>query len=460
MQTSSSSTVATGARLALAAGSSRAAVAPWAPRCAATRKQTTFVRPSKQLLGQARDVAAAVALKWAEEEVSEVGFNTATGISVCSHFDSGNVDIVDISNPQDLRLRIHSDPYTEKEDREHFQWFYFRVAGAKNQPLRIRLVNAQKASFPNGWAGYQARASYDRKRWFQVPTTYDESTGLALEHTPQRDAVYYAYWAPYTYEMHQQLIASLQDDDRVCMKVLGQTHDGHDIELLRIGTKGEKSRKIWITARQHPGETMGEYFVEGLLRRLLDRDEALSRKLLAEAEFYVVPCMNPDGCWRGHLCTNAEGFNLNRHWDAPDAATVPEVYHVLKKMEEIGVDMYIDVHGDEVINHNYLHGNEAIPSWDDRLSGLQDRFRQAFHRMDPTFSTIDSFGMDGNTTADMSVAQRVVGEKFKCLAFTVEMPFKDSEEFPDEECGWSAVRSQHFGASILNAVADVLPNLR
>lgn len=410
-----------------------------------------------------RDVAANVALKWAEEEtsVSSVGIDEASGISVCSHFDSGNIDVVDISNPQNIRLRIHPDPYTEKEEREHFQWFYFRVAGAKNKALKMKMVNAGKSSYPEGWNGYQARASYDRKRWFQVPTTYDEEAGhLVIDHMPQRDAVYYAYFAPYTYEMHQQLIASLQDDDRVTMKVLGQTHDGHDIELLRIGTPAEGKRKVWVTARQHAGETMSEFFVEGLLARLLDRDEALSRKVLMESVLYIVPCMNPDGAWRGHLCTNADGYNLNREWLNPDKAEVPEVACVLAKMDEIGVDMYMDVHGDEVVGHNFIHGNEGIPSWDTRLAGLQDRFREAFHRMDPTFCTTDSFGTDQPNTANLAIAARQVGERFKCLAFTIEMPFKDSEEFPDPENGWSAVRSQHFGAAILNAIAEVLPHLR
>ena len=36
----------------------------------------------------------------------------------------------------------------------------------------------------------------------------------------------------------------------------GETLDGHDLDLLRIGTEGEGKRKIWVVARQHPGESM------------------------------------------------------------------------------------------------------------------------------------------------------------------------------------------------------------
>lgn len=62
---------------------------------------------------------------------------------------------------------------------------------------------------------------------------------------------------------------------------------------------------------------MAEWFVEGLLDRLLDEDDAVSRTLLDKAVFYIVPNMNPDGSVRGHLRTNAAGVNLNREWQTP-----------------------------------------------------------------------------------------------------------------------------------------------
>ena len=72
----------------------------------------------------------------------------------------------------------------------------------------------------------------------------------------------------------------------------------------------------------------------------------------------MVPRINPDGCFRGHLRTNAGGANLNREWcdsflptgepyTAPTLERSPEVYHVLAEMDRTGVDCCIDVHGDE-----------------------------------------------------------------------------------------------------------------
>lgn len=67
------------------------------------------------------------------------------------------------------------------------------------------------------------------------------------------------------------------------------------ISSSQIGEHGEGKRVIWVIARQHPGESMAEWFAEGLLERLTDPHDATSRALLDKAVFYVVPNMNPGG---------------------------------------------------------------------------------------------------------------------------------------------------------------------
>ena len=63
----------------------------------------------------------------------------------------------------------------------------------------------RQATYPDGWTGYAAVASYDRIAWFRVPTTYD-GTQLTIEHTPLRDSIYYAYFEPYSWERHLDLL--------------------------------------------------------------------------------------------------------------------------------------------------------------------------------------------------------------------------------------------------------------
>ena len=74
------------------------------------------------------------------------------------------------------------------------------------------------------------------------------------------------------------------------------------------------------------------------LHRLFDEDDPVAAALLHKAVFYVVPNMNPDGSFRGHLRNNAAGMNLNRAWAEPSMERSPEVFLVRQKMEQTGVD--------------------------------------------------------------------------------------------------------------------------
>lgn len=150
--------------------------------------------------------------------------------------------------------------------------FFFRVANVKEKPLTLKIVNAGEASYPEGWYGYNACCSYDRRRWFRVPTSYDQDNGhLTIKHIPEHQSAYYAYFAPYSLDAHMHLIAQMQLSERSELVMLGETLDGHDLDLLVFGKQAPEKKKIWVIARQHPGETMAEWFAEGMLGRLADR---------------------------------------------------------------------------------------------------------------------------------------------------------------------------------------------
>jgi murein tripeptide amidase MpaA len=53
-----------------------------------------------------------------------------------------------------------------------------------------------------------------------------------------------------------------------------------------------------------------------------------------------------------------------------------------------------------------------------------------------------------------------VGEKFDCLALTLEMPFKDHDDAPNPQTGWSAERSAQLGKDVLSVLARMLGELR
>lgn len=375
-------------------------------------------------------------------------------MQISSQFDSGNIEVIEASSADNIQLAIRKD-----NQSDFYQWFHFKLHNNERSEHVLTITNAGQSAYLEGWTDYQAVASYDREHWFRVPTSFD-GQNLTIRFTPEYDSVYFAYFAPYSYERHQNLLHNAQLSDECQLQVVGQTIDGNDISVLKIGQEAEGKPVIWLTARQHPGETMAEWFMEGFIERLLDPDDGVARSLLSRAVFYLVPNMNPDGSIRGHLRTNAVGVNLNREWQDPSIEQSPEVYFVREKMLETGVDMHLDIHGDEALPYNFVAGCEGIPSYDERHKLLEESFKEVLLAITPEFQDEKGYDKDEPGKANLTVGSNWVGETFKCLAYTVEMPFKDNDLLPDEETGWSGARSHLFGRDVLTAIFHVVDDLR
>ncbi len=372
---------------------------------------------------------------------------------VSSQFDSGNIEVIDQSDPSAVRLRIRRDA-----GQDHFQWFYFRVTGARGTPLTLRIENAGQASYPEGFQEYRAAVTYDRVHFGRVDTQFDGKV-LTLCDTPRLDTVYYSYFAPYSLERHADLVGYAASQPHVEYERLGASVEGRDMDLLRIGQPAPGKKVCWIIARQHPGETMAEWLVEGLLHRLLDEDDPVASALLHKAVFFVVPNMNPDGSYRGHLRNNAAGMNLNRAWAQPTMERSPEVFLVRQKMEATGVDFFLDVHGDEGLPYNFIAGSDGIPRWNDRLAHLQGRYVDELLRLSPDFQKDFGYPVDPPGSANLSMGAHWVGERFDCLSLTLEQPFKDAANRPHRD-GWSPKRARRLGQTQLDALRPLIDSLR
>ena len=370
-------------------------------------------------------------------------------IKISQQFDAGAIEVLRADDAQSIELNIRKDSHADIT-----QWFYFRLQGAQGEACTIRFMNAGKSAYPDGWKDYQAVASYDRETWFRVPTSFD-GTVMTIAHTPEEESVYYAYFEPYPWDRHLALIDSAQASPLVRLIDLGSTVEGRDMNLLVVGD-ADAEKKVWVIARQHPGETMAEWFVEGMLEALLDQANPFARQCLQDAVFYVVPNMNPDGSVHGNLRTNAAGANLNREWMTPTMERSPEVFLVKQKMHEIGCDLFLDVHGDEGLPYVFVAGSDALENFTAEQKAEQDHFIADFKVASPDFQ--DEHGYeDGPFTPEvLTMGSPHITHAFGCLSLTLELPFKDNANDPDPQTGWSGARSAALGAAVLQPILSTL----
>ncbi len=374
-------------------------------------------------------------------------------MQIKSNFDGGNIIVESLDDPSNIRLQIRKD-----HQSDFYQWFYFELTGASGQKVTLRITNAGGASYTEGWSGYRPVVTDDGENWVRIDADYADGE-LVFSHKVTRDAVRFAYFVPFSMERHQALVKKVSQHPNVQHEILGQTLDGQDMDLLIIGDGASKKFNIWFIARQHPGETMAEWWMEGLFDRLLDADDEIARTLLDQCRIYVIPNMNPDGSTRGHLRTNAAGMNLNRAWAAPSMDQSPEVFLVRRKMHETGVDFHMDVHGDEALPYNFLAGFESIPSLDQTQLEKYKLFQETLDRVAAEFQTVHGYPVNPPESSDLRKCTDYTAESFGCAAMTLEMPFKDNADNPDIIVGWSPEKCRQLAKDCLEALSLTLTGL-
>lgn len=373
-----------------------------------------------------------------------------TQIAIDAAFDSGNIEVLSVDGAC-ARLTLVKDHMSD-----FAQWFHFRVTGAEGQAVELKITGLNESAFTGGWPGYDACVSEDREYWARTASSFDkdeEGGTLTIQYTPVSNIAYFAYFAPYSMERHHDLIAEAASCEGVELTRIGTTLDGQPLDMLQMG---EGDKQVWLYARQHPGETQAEWWMEGALECLTDPADPVARALLQRCRFHIVPNCNPDGSRRGHLRTNAVGTNLNREWAEPSAEKSPEVLAIRNKMDETGVDFAMDVHGDEAIPAVFLAGYEGIPSWSDAFGEEFYRYERILDRRTPDFQTELGYPKTPAGRANLGISTNQVAERFGACAMTLEMPYKDLADAPEPEQGWSPERCKLLGRECLAALLEWL----
>lgn len=371
-------------------------------------------------------------------------------ITINAGFDSGNIEVLEIDGTH-AKLAI---PYDAGD--EFKQWFHFRVAGAAGRELVLHITGLNDSAYPAGWPDYTSCVSEDRSYWGRADSSFDkdaDSGTLTIRYTPTGDVAWFAYFAPYSIDRHHDLVSEAAASEGVTHRQLGTTLDGQPLDCLSLG-EGETC--VWLYARQHPGESMAEWWMEGALEVLCDPTDPVALALRRRCRFHIVPNCNPDGSRRGYLRTNACGANLNREWAEPTEERSPEVLAIRNAMDADPPAFAMDVHGDEAIPAVFLAGAEGIPSWSDERGAPFYRYQQILDRRTPDFQTELGYPVSAPGTANLAISTNQVAERFGGTAMTLEMPFKDLADAPEPDQGWSPERSKLLARDCLAALLEWL----
>mmetsp|Transcript_23064 Transcript_23064/g.22456 ORF Transcript_23064/g.22456 Transcript_23064/m.22456 type:complete len:243 (+) Transcript_23064:235-963(+) len=209
--------------------------------------------------------------------------------------------------------------------------------------------------------GIKKDATYQSKSFFTLTFTYE------FHHSG--DSVFFAYCYPYTYsDLMEDLIQIELDPLRnsyLSRKTLCKTLAGVNCDYLTVTSREKieninKRKAVVISARVHPGETVGSWMMRGVLRFITDPHHPEAKMLRDNFIFKIIPMLNPDGVINGNYRCSLAGCDLNRRWKNPSRVLHPTIYHTKRLVKalhaERGCVMYCDLHGHSRKQNVFMYG--------------------------------------------------------------------------------------------------------
>ena len=195
-------------------------------------------------------------------------------------------------------------------------------------------------------------------------------------------AIRLAKYFPYTVTRKDLWIASVANDSRVSVDVLGTSVQGRPLQRLRITDSTVPAAGkvgLWIHSGIHPAETTSYQVVEGLVDWLLSAD-AYAAALLDEAIVHIVPMANPDGVVAGNYRTNVNSSNLESQWAAPYNSSQPEIVALRTEIEQLmgtvsspganPLQVVLNLHSSHNVSYPFHFRHNANASWSPGATGV------------------------------------------------------------------------------------------
>jgi hypothetical protein len=337
-------------------------------------------------------------------------------ISIFTNFDGGSLGKVEHVTKTHLRCAVIGEVDQDKRNRQA-SWYYFRLDGGRGRTLTIDLVDlpGEYNYQPNRGAiteGMTPFYSEDQKVWKPLLTSeYDKQTPmLRVKIRPRKNSVWIAALPPYTHQHLKTLLAGFAGRPELRTESVGKTVGGREMTVLTVtdpATPEAGKKVVWLMARQHAWESYTSWVCEGALRFLLSSGET-ARRIRRETIFKIFPVGDPDGVARGGVRYNANGFDLNRNWDAEDSDRIPEITTqrraVLAWLDGgHKIDLFLTMHNTDPAE--YLDGP---PASEPEIQALTERFYQTLTSQTTFSPTRRPHDVKASTTEGMKGRMNVV----------------------------------------------------
>lgn len=309
-------------------------------------------------------------------------------ITINTNFEGGSLGKIQKISDTHFICAVKGE-YNEEGRNRQASWYFFRLDNVRDRDLTIELVdlvgeyNGRYGACPLS-AATRPVFSYDGRAWqhFGALEWNDTSKTATLRFRPAHDRLWIAHIPPYTTRDLERLLDAARQSPHARVEVYGRTPGGRDLVLVTVtnfAAPDAGKKVVWLMARQHAWEAGGSHVADGALRFVLS-DDPEARRLRDRVLFVFTPMLDPDGVARGGVRFNANGYDVNRHWNEVDLRDpralerMPEIWYTKKTIvhfarAERPIDLLL-----------YLH-NEESGEWINNGPPEDDAFRAKVRRL-------------------------------------------------------------------------------
>lgn len=270
-----------------------------------------------------------------------------------------------VEQVSDTNFRVYLEGQQDMRGRNRqATWIYFRMDGVKDRDLTITLTGYLPGEYNDRPAPHMTAEavpvySHDGQTWHYFPGHDWDNTAKegTVRIRAENDSLWIATTPPYT---HSRLVALLDEIGRsphARVETMGRSVHGRDLPLVTVtnlAVPDTAKKTIWLQARQHAWESLTSYIMEGALTFVVSDDPAAQR-LRDTCVMVFTPMLDPDGCASGGVRFNANGYDVNRHWDEVDLRDpiwlkrAPEIWYPKKAVRDFvasgrRIDLMVNLH--------------------------------------------------------------------------------------------------------------------
>ena len=335
------------------------------------------------LLSHPFALAAAPPVTRPAAEAEPITFNT--------NFEGGSIGRIEKLSETSFRCHV-AGQHDERGRNRQASWYYFRMDRVRGREIAVTLTdfvgeyNDKPGAVPAG-PDIVPVFSEDGRSWQHFPSAaWDEAKKeVTLALRPEADSVWIAQIPPYTPSDLERLLADVGRHPHVVIEVIGKTARGRDIQMVTVtdpDAPDEGKKSLWLQARQHAWEAGTSQVAEGALR-FVTSDTPEARELRKANVLRFTPMVDVDGCFEGKVRFNANGYDVNRHWDEVDLRRgellrkMPEIWYTKKAILAAhatrggrGIDLLVNMHNTETAE--YVETQVTEPDAVAAVTRLQD----------------------------------------------------------------------------------------